>query len=116
MTMQEEGHSSQVRLPNGVHWEPESCWDDIYNAIDNCRVLCYVVGMWALNISQPCTLPVMAYTYAMSQRVLLLGSACDTTTFMQICDLSLSLMVHCLCHGKMLLFTNHPVCLLFILA
>lgn len=44
MTMQEEGHHSQVQLPNGVHWEPESCWDDIYDAIDNCRVLCYVVG------------------------------------------------------------------------
>ena len=48
--MQEEGHRSQVRLPNGVHWEPQSCWDDIYNAIDNCRVLCYVVGMRALSL------------------------------------------------------------------
>lgn len=42
--LQEEGHSSKVRLPNGVHWEPESCWDNIYDAIMDARVLCYVVG------------------------------------------------------------------------
>ena len=41
---QEEGHNSKVRLPNGVHWEPESCWDNIYDAINDARVLCYVVG------------------------------------------------------------------------
>ncbi|KAL3153372.1 hypothetical protein ABBQ38_011712 [Trebouxia sp. C0009 RCD-2024] len=44
---QEEEHHSQVRLPNGVHWQPESCWDDIYDAIMDCRVLCYVVG-WSV--------------------------------------------------------------------
>ena len=42
--LQEEEHHSQVRLANGVHWEPESCWDNIYDAIMDCRVLCYVVG------------------------------------------------------------------------
>lgn len=42
--LQEEGHHSQVRLPNGVHWDPESCWDNLYDAIMDCRVLCYVVG------------------------------------------------------------------------
>ena len=42
--VQEEGHHSQVRLPNGVHWEPESCWDNIYDAISDARVLIYVVG------------------------------------------------------------------------
>lgn len=46
--LQEEGHHSQVRLPNGVHWEPESCWDSIYDAINDARVLCYVVGVWPL--------------------------------------------------------------------
>ena len=45
---QEAGHNSQVRLPNGVHWEPESCWDNIYDAISDARVLCYVVGKPAL--------------------------------------------------------------------
>jgi len=45
---QEAGHNSQVRLPNGVHWEPESCWDNIYDAISDARVLCYVVGKLAL--------------------------------------------------------------------
>lgn len=44
---QEAGHNSQVRLPNGVHWEPESCWDNIYDAISDARVLCYVVG-WSI--------------------------------------------------------------------
>lgn len=46
--LQEPGHNSQVRLPNGVHWEPESCWDNIYDAINDARVLCYVVGRPAL--------------------------------------------------------------------
>ncbi|KAL3162479.1 hypothetical protein ABBQ32_010140 [Trebouxia sp. C0010 RCD-2024] len=44
---QEADHHSQVRLANGVHWEPESCWDNIYDAIMDCRVLCYVVG-WSI--------------------------------------------------------------------
>lgn len=44
--LQEENHHSEVRLPNGVQWQPESCWDNIYDAINDCRVLCYVVGMY----------------------------------------------------------------------
>lgn len=51
MVVQEEGHHSQVRLPNGVHWEPESCWDNIYDAIMDCRVLCYVVGQLPLHLA-----------------------------------------------------------------
>lgn len=51
--LQEADHHSQVRLANGVHWEPESCWDSIYDAIMDCRVLCYVVGKSTVQLD-PC--------------------------------------------------------------
>lgn len=51
VVLQEADHHSQVRLANGVHWEPESCWDNIYDAIMDCRVLCYVVGELAAQLA-----------------------------------------------------------------
>ena len=52
--MQEENHHSEVKLPNGVQWQPQSCWDNIYDAINDCRVLCYIVGMYTVLLLLSC--------------------------------------------------------------
>lgn len=80
--MQEENHHSEVRLPNGVQWQPESCWDSIYDAINDCRVLCYVVGahsMFAvLTICASCDPQLPQFHSALS------GCACSALNITEV--------------------------------